>query len=203
LNIKDSNAVHYADNAVLGAKNFAIYPYKNTTKTLNGVVYTDNGDGSITLNTETSASADGQFELKSNAYADSPLNYSGKTYVLSGFPTGQSYTEAQVSLRLILTDSNKQNRINVYLSSADAENGLTFTIPATHYVNNFVLYVGNGTSISNLTVKPMIRLASDTDNTFTSYAMTNKELTDKVQGIINATTNAADFAAFKSAIANI
>lgn len=38
------------------------------------------------------------------------------------------------------------------------------------------------------------------DIPFVPYAMTNKELTEKVQGIIDAATNAADFAAFKTAI---
>lgn len=44
------------------------------------------------------------------------------------------------------------------------------------YVN-----VNDGISVNNVTLKPMIRLASDPDSTFEPYAMTNKELTNLAQ----------------------
>ena len=179
IDVEDSNAVHWADNGVLGAKNLIPYPFKNTTKTLNGVTYTDNGDGTITVNTPTSSTTEGQFDIATDAFKSTGLKRDTNTdYILTGFPTGTSYTSAQVSLRLILMDSNNQNRINVYLSSADATTGLRFTMPSTHHINNLVLYVNNNVTINNLTFKPMIRLASDTDNTYAPYAMTNRELTD-------------------------
>ena len=40
--------------------------------------------------------------------------------------------------------------------------------------------VYNGTTVNDLVFKPMLRLASDPDNTYQPYAMTNKELTDNV-----------------------
>lgn len=46
-------------------------------------------------------------------------------------------------------------------------------------------------------------LGEDTSDDVTDYAMTNGELTIKVQGIIDAANNAADFAAFKTAIGNL
>ena len=49
----------------------------------------------------------------------------------------------------------------------------------------------------------MIRSSQDTCTDYTDPAMTNGELTEKVQGIIDAANNAADFAAFKTAIGNL
>ena len=61
----------------------------------------------------------------------------------------------------------------------------------------------SGTVLDNKTFAPMIWLASDPDDTYVPYAMTHRELTEKVQGIIDAATNAADFAAFKTAMGAI
>ena len=40
--------------------------------------------------------------------------------------------------------------------------------------------VASGTTVSNLTFYPMLRLASDIDDTYQPYAMTNKKLTDSL-----------------------
>ena len=49
------------------------------------------------------------------------------------------------------------------------------------------LNILTGVIADNVTVYPMIRLASDTDSTWQPYAMTNKELTDKVGEIESET----------------
>lgn len=69
---------------------------------------------------------------------------------------------------------------------------------------NYVAFTANATDAIDVnTIKGLCKLAEDISDADTPYAMTNRELTEKVQGIINAATNAADFAAFKTAIGNL
>lgn len=49
----------------------------------------------------------------------------------------------------------------------------------------------------------MLRLASDPDDTYENYSMTNKELTAKVDGIIDAVLTSADFAGFKTKVGSL
>ena len=47
--IYDSEKDIYAAMGEMGAKNLIPYPYYNTTKTVNGITFTDNGDGTISV----------------------------------------------------------------------------------------------------------------------------------------------------------
>lgn len=62
-------------------KNLIPYPYVNTTKTLNGITFTDNGDGSITING--TATADAYFTLASKDTIKTPHLAAG-SYTISG-----------------------------------------------------------------------------------------------------------------------
>lgn len=60
----------------------SLYPYTNTTKAENGITFTDNKDGTITVNG--TATANVKFTITSNFNS----NVNGKTYFLSGCPSG-------------------------------------------------------------------------------------------------------------------
>lgn len=76
-----------------------------------------------------------------------------------------------------------------------------YTISSGNYNYAVFTYVSSSsTAISQDTAEAMI---SFDGGEYAPYAMTNRELTEKVQGIIDAATNAADFAAFKTAIGNL
>lgn len=66
----------------LFSKNLISYPYNETTLTLNGITFTDNGDGSITING--TASNVSTFYLS----RDRSLFEVGKTYTIQGSKTG-------------------------------------------------------------------------------------------------------------------
>ena len=53
------------------------------------------------------------------------------------------------------------------------------------------IFVRSGTTLSNAMVYPMIRLASDPDDTYVPYAMTNRELTEKalMRGLVLTSSN--------------
>ena len=59
-------------------------------------------------------------------------------------------------------------------NNADGQVAFGYTVSNT----TTWIAINDGVTVNNLTVYPMVRLASDTDNTYVPYAMTNKELTD-------------------------
>ena len=72
---------HEMDIRVRG-KNILPYPYANTTKIMNGITFTDNGDGSITV--EGTATANAYFVLQNKFYlqgSNITLKKSGNDYI--------------------------------------------------------------------------------------------------------------------------
>ena len=66
---------------VVSGKNLITYPYRNTTKTINGITFTDNGDGTITANGTATANA--------TFLIDKKLGFEKEgNYFLSGCPSG-------------------------------------------------------------------------------------------------------------------
>lgn len=157
--IYDSEKDIYAAMGEMGAKNLIPYPYLDTTKTVNGITFTDNGDGTITTNGTAVDTANfiiaNEFAFKEN-----------ERYMLTGCPSGG--------------DSNTYRQyINTY--GGDTGKGRKFTPTSESGLSKQILIqVFSGTTLSNATFKPMLRLASDTDNKWQPYAKTNKQLTDDV-----------------------
>ena len=177
------------EQAVLGAKN--ILPNNNTTQTINGIPFTKNADGSVTIGVGTASA--------NTSYILGDIKPKAGNYILS-----RGTTNGQLSLSL-----NKYSG-SVFVSNLveigdQAISEKKFTVDYSGYdmIKGFI-YIRSGTVISTpFIVYPMIRLASDPDDTYVPYAMANRELTEKVQGIIDAALNANDFAAFKTAIGAI
>lgn len=132
-------------------KNLLPYPFYNTTKTAQGITFTDNEDGTITVNGTSSASAD--FIL-----------YNQDTFTL---PQGE-YILSCENLPLncyIVFGSNAIPYTNVFGSMMPYR----FTISNNNPVGYGILRINVGTTLNNVVIKPMIRLASDTDPTFEPY----------------------------------
>lgn len=76
----------------LGGNNLIPYPYKETTKTHNGITFTDNGDGSITVNG--TATGEATFLLCGNNIfptSDEFATHPHINYSLTGCPQGGDY----------------------------------------------------------------------------------------------------------------
>lgn len=157
------NKVDWKSNGVLGVKNSIPYPYANTTKTTNGVTFTDNGDGTITANGTATDTA--------YFYLGLPLVLSKGTYILSD--SGDNHTTS-VHVQLYLYDSPFTN---IATTSKSQQKIFTLTENTSLTLRINVL---NGTTVSNAVFYPMIRLATDIDSTYQPYAMTNRELTEDV-----------------------
>lgn len=184
LNVEKFDRV---EQRVLGAKNILPYPYKDSTKTTTvGVAFTVNSDGSITIDTGGSAST-GTADFKLfGAWAD----------ISELLPDGE----------YIASIDNNDNDITltaVYNNTTLATGADSLNVNAPDGISYLMVRVASGVILDNVTIKPMLRLASDPNDEYTLYAMTNRELTVKTQGIINAVAEAADFSSFKAAIANL
>lgn len=161
-----------AQENVLGAKNLLPYPYSETTKTSNGVIFTDNGDGSVTIDSSDKdetlinpyMNIFGGFAYSPNRLVSDLFKTPG-TYIISmkntrlqGFLTFtiENYMDVEIheeDLTVTITDSMMNSRVAVLLWCSEKRN-------------------------TPITIKPMIRPAG-TDPTYVPYSMTNRELTEK------------------------
>lgn len=119
-------------------KNLLSYPYHETTKTENGITFTDNGDGTITVNGTATAAVEFNFTaqnpnfnwLENNTY-----------YYFSGSPDS-----TKVSMRTYYTDADgakiqKQGRV-VWRSD--------------YVLNKFAMQIAEGTTLENVLIQPMV-----------------------------------------------
>ena len=180
-----SYALGIKDQQVLGAWNEL--NNKATTSTISPATFTVNADKSVSVAVSSTPSGNVIFNLDDNATIKAGTRY------LSGCP-----------------DIDSDNVfIQIYKSGAiDVKNKRgteqEFTVATDITGATIRIVIGSGVSadkVDGKVFKPVISL--EPNQPYVPYAMTNRELTDKVQGIINAATNAADFAAFKTAIGNL
>jgi len=176
--LKDNLA---ANENVYGAKNLNSYPYKDTTKSLNGITFTDNGNGTITVNG--TASANTVFDM--HLYLDNPCIVENGAYILSGCPSGGG-----ISTYNIRAYEKNSGGTDVVIGK-DYGDGVTLTLNGDYYDSNSVhldlaIVVTAGAVISTpITFKPMLRDARVIDPTFAPYAETNLQLTRKTSGLSN------------------
>lgn len=174
-----TDAFTRGEQSVLGAKNLLKNVAVTTTK--NNVTYTVNADGTVTVSTTNAgASADTDLTLKSyvsgGAILDDTLD--DKTVILSGCPSGGSSTTYH--LRFYNYSGQSSGTIPVATDYGYGTEPFTVSLSANVYINVTIRVKSGAIITTPVTFSPMIRLASDTDDTYVPYAMTNKELMDKV-----------------------
>lgn len=164
----------YADNGILGAKN--ILKNNITSVTRNGVTYTANSDGTFTANG--TATAGGGIQL--NANIDGSL-IEGMRYKVSLDGVGADKDGSQSGIMLYVCKILNGTNIGD-VARSNKTNGFTdeFVYHKDSSFDNLFAgcYTFNNASFTNSILKPMIRLATDSDDTYQPYAMTNRELTE-------------------------
>jgi hypothetical protein len=158
-----------------------------TTQTISGITFTANNDGTVTANgtvTQSPSAAGGTSTYITGLVV-------GETYVLSGLPESTALSGSEAFIKLYKND-NSYSEIKTTGSKT-----LTFTYDGT---NAKVIDFGIrtvGTVVTNAVFKPMICLKSlyDADPTYVPYAMTNRELTEKLTSDANLGT-AVDLSAY-------
>ena len=167
--LHDENAnqqleINYAINT--GAKNLLQYNGYGTGSE-NGVTYTINTDGTVTVNGTPQGTSPSYIELKLNGNAANISRFCDGQHILSGCPTGGSDS----TYRMYAARST--------YSRFDYGEGVLLTDTTLTDVR-LVIYITNGYTANNLVFKPMIRQAEITNNTFEPYAPTNRELYEMI-----------------------
>lgn len=139
-------------------KNLLSYPYYETTHTEQGVTWTDNGDGTVTANG--TALGVSNFFVK---YAATQItNIQKGIYKVTGCPKGGS----DATYRTF--PYKREDGQNVSFGNYEYGDGLVFDIDDT--INfGMSLQIMRGVTVNNLVFKPMIRLATDTNDTWEPY----------------------------------
>ena len=172
--ITDLDRVDWESNGILGAKNLLNITLSklkedNTNGTWNNNVYTFNG-GTYTILTNEIGNVvevlvNGTFTNTTTlrVYYSTPLSFPYKV-IFNGCPEDGSFSTYQLDIN----------------AGARADRGNGLLLSENEQINDICFRVTQGT-YSNVSFKPMIRVASDTDATFQPYSMTNQELThDKI-----------------------
>lgn len=143
----------YADNGVLGAKNQLI-PYGYAGSGITGVI---GSDYSVTL-----TGSSGTWGITNQGQYNPFLSvFKGKRVRLTGGKSASKYIQWYDNVNGVLKDEG---------------NGVEFVMPENPTTFNAIYYINE--QVTNEKFYPMLRLASDPDNTYVPYAMTNRELTD-------------------------
>jgi hypothetical protein len=146
-------------------KNLLPYPYSETTKTSNGVTFTDNGDGSITINGTASAQTDFYLTGSFSAYSTN-LPTSGQAY-LSG---GTSISNV-VFLRWISNPS-----LDMQISNGSA---IIFSSQS-----KLLVRVLSGTVCNNLKIYPQIELGA-VPTTYEPYKSNKSTISNALRSLPN------------------
>lgn len=148
---KTTNYEIYGNNG----RNWLPYPYYETTKTLNGVTFTDNGDGTVTVNG--TATDNTGFYCSANI-SKCAVNFpAGSSYRLGGCPAGGSSKSYRINFAL----KNSADSSWTY-DALDVGNG---TYPNSSLFTNKVvdrcyarISIGKGTVCNNLIFKPQVEV---------------------------------------------
>lgn len=131
----------------VATENLIPYPYAETTKTQNGVTFTNNGDGTITVN-GTATKNTSFFLVFENPTMCLNLR-AGENYTLSGCPKGGSDT----------TFSMYVQDISYTQSIIDYGNGAT---KATSYTQYYAfIRIAEGYTANNLVFRPMLNIGTE------------------------------------------
>lgn len=171
----------WAANNILGAKNLLSSKPTNI-HTANGTI---NANGSITLSGAISNDIVVQFSARGNA--DAMILSKDVSYILS-----IKNAIEKVALQVGYTDPDTGNYVQL-AQSGMGESSLSFTSPVDTVKWTMQLVKHSSvTTIEEVTIYPMLRLAEDPNNAYVPFAMTNQQLTQDKMSITGVLTNAND-----------
>lgn len=146
-------------------KNLIPYPYKETTKTITGITWTDNKDGTVTI--DGTATDDSYFTLYQGE-----MFKPGKYKITSGTGLTENYcvymkrVDKSTGLKVGEAYFSYQKDSVFEVLENDAE---TYDIFVTAYIKS-------GTTVSNVVLKPMLRRAEIDDDTWELYKLSVAEM---------------------------
>lgn len=163
--------------------NLIPYPYEITTKTVNGITWTDLGDGRIMANgTATETSSFDKFLGNQTEGLREKLQSYGKV-ILTGCPSGGGSS----TFRLFVWGAYNEGED----SANDYGSGATFTFDNNDKGFGFSAQIMKGVKVENLIFKPMLRKASVKNDRYMLYGKNSVEVSSLGKNYydINKTTS--------------
>lgn len=179
--LDDADGDIYAVMGQMGAKNLIPYPYYADTEEDRGITWTNQSNGWVVATGTASADSAHNLSLRT---VENGIYLPNGTYILNGCPSDGS--DSTYYLEAVITKNSSAFRLGI-----DSGSGVEIEITGDDFSNDgaYVMIRGivkNAYAIqSSLTLKPMLRLATDTDDTYQPYAKTNKQLTDEIDNKVN------------------
>ena len=178
----------------LSAKNLNLYPYKDTTKTHNGVTFTDVGDGTITASGTASDANDGLFHCHPRTPTGlSVLTIPNGVYRISGCPVGGSPSTYRIHALTTIggsasTLADDYGSGATFRASGDDSSTTSTTIEIRlDVIKKYAI-------TDTITFKPMLELISlDDPKAFAPYSETNNQLTSDVNKLLCTKTTAGSY----------
>ena len=159
-------------------KNLIPYPYMEMTKTVNGITFTDNGDGSITVNGTATANAIYFVRTNTNFTVEKGI------YTLSGCPTGGNKSSYSLGIDVY----NDKTWLKNFF---DYGEGVFVDLTSSVFTGLPVyIRVVTGTTVNNLVFKPMLELG----NAATDYEPYKAPVTYTPDGKVSGVTLGSDTA---------
>lgn len=125
-----------------------------------GVTFTPNADGSVTANgTATGGAATCLISASRPIFA----SFLGKEVILSGCPSGGSASTYRLQWWKYAVNSGGGT-----ITASDYGDGTTPFIP-TETSGNIAIVISTGVTVNNVTFRPMVRFASETDDAYEPY----------------------------------
>lgn len=143
-----------------------------TGRTINGITFTSNADGSLTVSGTATSEALNASAATASVLAGYPVLAKG-TYYLSGGNGVRLYAQVKNRDASVATVTISGNQLNNFSIIGTQTAMFTVTKPCCIYVRADIL---SGDTI-NATAYPMIRLASDTDDTYEPYSGQTYDIT--------------------------
>lgn len=178
VSITDVSPIEHTMSVKVSGKNLIKYPYLKSTHTVNGITFTDNGDGTITANG--TATGQGYFVL-------AELKLKKGTYFLSGAPK-----DGKEGTQLYLANSN----YSVY--KIDNGSGVIVEITDEKAVYTIAIDIKAGTTTENSVFKPQLELgtvATDYEPYFVDVSKVKLIKSGKNVFDINAFSNSSNWIA--------
>lgn len=169
-----NDALTNTQNSATSLSSHNLMINRGVTQIIDTVTFTVNATGSVTLSASAPTTEQIRFFIsgyEGDYVVASKLGLAPNVpYIISGSPN------SKITLRL----SSGGNWSSYGTNGVEQE----FTIPNATNTYRYEIVIDSGFNPNGLTVYPMIRLASDLDNTYKPYAMTNRELSFPTSGSI-------------------
>lgn len=150
--------------------NLIKYPYYETTKTENGITFTDNGDGTITVNgTATSVTT----------FISNKFGIGEGTYTISGCPTAQN---GDLNINVRLYNEATQRYTQWILDKNNTPQSGNLIEPKTVSV---AITVYAGTTVNNIVFKPMLNIGTTALPYVPYKEPVTKPIPDAIQNLPN------------------